>query len=145
MLCSAQPRIAACALGCAGLVAPYPRQESAAPSATMHALRHAGRRLLPLLQRWLGMFPALACLAAAAGGVWATHGPLFSWPAQFLEPQAGALAFALMKTCGALGGFVGPFLVGLLADEEGGSFAGAMLLLAAVAASAALVLAGVSV
>ena len=105
----------------------------------------APRRLLPLLERRLGPWPSLVALAVAAGGVWATHGPLFSWPAAFLEPSAGALAFALMKTLGALGGFTGPFLVGLLADRGGGGaggFGGAMLLLAGVAGVTALVVAG---
>lgn len=99
-------------------------------------------RAVPLLTAWLGMWPALIALTVAAGGVWATHGPLFSWPAAFLEQEAGALAFALMKTCGALGGFTGPLVVGLLADKSGHGFAGAMLLLAVVCAGTAVAVAG---
>ena len=120
------------------------------------AKRHRERRLhtaIPLglagcafalvvpLSHWLGLWPALGSLTLAAAGIWATHGPLFSWPAQFLEPRAGALAFALMKTLGALGGFSGPLAVGVLADEDGG-FGGAMLLLAVVCGVTGAVVAG---
>lgn len=97
--------------------------------------------VLGLLASWLGIWATLGCLTIAAGGIWATHGPLFSWPAEFLEPQAGALAFALMKSLGACGGFAGPLLVGVLA-QAGAGFGGAMLLLAAVCTTTALVVAG---
>lgn len=55
-----------------------------------------------------------------------------SWPAALLDPASAALAFALIKTGGAVGGFAGPLAVGALADALGG-FDGAMLLLGGVA------------
>lgn len=67
--------------------------------------------------------------------------PSHSWPAALLSPEAAALGFALIKTGGAVGGFIGPLVVGALADALHG-FSGAVLLLAGVAAACgALVLA----
>ena len=64
-----------------------------------------------------------------------------SWPAALLDPQSAALAFALIKTGGAVGGFAGPLAVGALSDSLGG-FGGALLLLAGVALGCAALVAG---
>ena len=93
--------------------------------------------LLPLLARGEdGAVLALLMLAAAASGIWATHGPLFSWPAAILSHQSSTIGFAMVKTAGAVGSFCGPLLVGLMATYEHG-FGGAMLLLAGACACAA--------
>lgn len=55
-----------------------------------------------------------------------------SWPALFLSGPEAAAGFALINSIGALGGFLGPYAVGLLAGGAGGSGYGvAMLTLAA--------------
>lgn len=44
-----------------------------------------------------------------------------SWPKLFLNSGGeGAIGFALINSCGSLGGFIGPFLLGYLADRSGG-------------------------
>eukprot|EP00887_Chlorella_sp_A99_P007890 scaffold20.g7890.t1 len=91
---------------------------------------------LPVLAR-LGPGAGLAALAAAAAGVWAVHGPLFSWPAAILGHGSSAVGFAMIKTVGTLGSFAGPLLVGLL-TSRGHGFGGAMLMLAGVCGAAAL-------
>ncbi|EFN55937.1 hypothetical protein CHLNCDRAFT_145219 [Chlorella variabilis] len=97
-----------------------------------------GLAALPMLSA-AGPAPALLALTLAASGIWATHGPFFSWPSAFLDQRSAAIGFALVKTGGAVGGFAGPFLVGALADAFSG-YTAAMVLLAGVAAgSAALV------
>ncbi|KAL4451937.1 hypothetical protein ABPG75_007599 [Micractinium tetrahymenae] len=115
-----------------------------------HARRTDERRLhvaAPMLTAALawGVLPpaaavgpglAIAALTVAASGIWATHGPLFSWPAALLDRDAAAMGFALVKTCGSVGAFLGPFLIGWMADLLHG-YTGAMLMLAGVAAAAA--------
>lgn len=90
---------------------------------------------LPLLAR-VGEVAALTGLSLAAAGIWATHGPFFSWPATILEHNkaAAAIGFAAVKTGGSVGSFLGPLAIGLLADGSPG-FGGAMLLMAAVCAA----------
>lgn len=51
------------------------------------------------------------------------------------------MGFALVKTCGSVGAFLGPFLIGWLADLLHG-YSGAMLMLAGVAAAAAALVCG---
>lgn len=45
-------------------------------------------------------------------------GPLHSWPATFLQGNAAAAGTALINSMGALGGFIGPSLIGFLADDN---------------------------
>ncbi|KFM26479.1 Putative tartrate transporter [Auxenochlorella protothecoides] len=89
--------------------------------------------LLPLTALLLGTAGTVAALTAGAAGIWAVHGPFYSWPSAFLDAQTASLGFALVKSLGALGGFCGPLVVGVLADAEGGDFAGGAFFLAAVA------------
>ncbi|RMZ56540.1 hypothetical protein APUTEX25_001387 [Auxenochlorella protothecoides] len=92
-----------------------------------------GAWLLPLTALLLGTAGTVAALTAGAAGIWAVHGPFYSWPSAFLDAQTASLGFALVKSLGALGGFCGPLVVGVLADAEGGDFAGGAFFLAAVA------------
>jgi hypothetical protein len=55
-------------------------------------------------------------------------GPFFSWPAVFLGGEQAAAGFAFINSVGAVGGFIGPYLLGLLGG--GGGFGTAMLVLA---------------
>jgi hypothetical protein len=67
-------------------------------------------------------FSPPACLPA---------GPFFSWPAVFLSGEQAAAGFALINSLGAVGGFIGPYLLGVLSDRADGGFGTAMLVLAA--------------
>lgn len=52
------------------------------------------------------------------GNLLLVAGPLHSWPATFLQGNAAAAGTALINSMGALGGFIGPALIGYLADDN---------------------------
>ncbi|CAL5224155.1 g6792 [Coccomyxa viridis] len=58
-------------------------------------------------------------LIIAATGVWAPHGPMWSWPKTFLHGQAAAVGVAVFNGVGAIGGFCGPYVVGALVNRGG--------------------------
>ncbi|KAL4428103.1 hypothetical protein ABPG75_002192 [Micractinium tetrahymenae] len=101
--------------------------------------RHAGVPILlasatlavtPLALRFVGPGLAFTCLSLAAGFCWSFHGPFFSWPAVFLSGEQAAAGFAFINSVGAVGGFIGPFLLGRLSDRADGGFTAAMVMLA---------------
>lgn len=73
---------------------------------------------------------SLGALSIAAVGIWGTFGPFWAMPAEFLSGTAAAGSIALINSIGNLGGFAGPYLVGML-KQQTHSFAGGMLLMAA--------------
>ena len=73
---------------------------------------------------------SLAALSIAAVGIWGTFGPFWAMPAEFLSGTAAAGAIALINSIGNLGGFAGPYLVGMV-KQATHSFAGGMLVMAA--------------
>jgi MFS transporter, ACS family, tartrate transporter len=87
-------------------------------------------------------WPAMFALTIAAVGDLGTRGPFWSLPTRFLTGSAAAAGIALINTMASLGGFVGPYAVGLVRDVTG-SFAGGLVFLAVLlllAAGAALAL-----
>jgi ACS family tartrate transporter-like MFS transporter len=90
--------------------------------------------LAPVMLTMVGSpLGAFVCLVLAATFVWSFHGPFMSWPAAFLDGDAASTGFAFINSLGSLGGFVGPFLLGYLADKSGG-YGIAMLVLGAMLA-----------
>ncbi len=79
---------------------------------------------------------SLAALSIAAAGIWGTFGPFWAMPPEFLSGTAAAGSIALINSIGNLGGFAGPYLVGIV-KQSTHSFAGGM-----IAMAAALVLGG---
>jgi ACS family tartrate transporter-like MFS transporter len=83
--------------------------------------------------------PGMLALTVAAVGDLSTRGPFWALPTRFLAGGAAAGGIALMNTLGSLGGFVGPYAVGLLRTLTHGFAAGlwllALLLLAAAVGS----------
>jgi ACS family tartrate transporter-like MFS transporter len=75
--------------------------------------------------------PALLALTVAAVGDLGSRGPFWALPPRFLTGSALAAGIALINTMGAVGGFVGPYAVGLVKDFTG-SFTGGLLLLSAL-------------
>jgi ACS family tartrate transporter-like MFS transporter len=73
--------------------------------------------------------PALVALTVAAVGDLGSRGPFWALPGRFLAGSAAAGAIALINTVGSLGGFVGPYAVGLVKDATG-SFQGGLMFLA---------------
>ena len=71
---------------------------------------------------------AMAALTIAFAGIKSTVGPFWAISTAFLSGTAAAGGIALINSVGNLGGFVGPYLVGLIKDRTGSDVA-AMLLL----------------
>ena len=70
--------------------------------------------------------PMVAALTIAIVGSMAYFGPFFSLPSSFLSGPAMAGGIALISTFIALGGFVGPTLIGVI-KQATGNYAAAML------------------
>jgi ACS family tartrate transporter-like MFS transporter len=82
--------------------------------------------------------PGLIALTVAAVGDLGSRGPFWALPGRFLAGHASAGGIALINTVGALGGFVGPSLIGIVKNATG-SFKGGLILLAALLVSSAAV------
>jgi ACS family tartrate transporter-like MFS transporter len=82
--------------------------------------------------------PGLIALTVAAVGDLGSRGPFWALPGRFLAGHASAGGIALINTVGALGGFVGPSLIGFVKNATG-SFKGGLILLAALLVSSAAV------
>jgi ACS family tartrate transporter-like MFS transporter len=72
---------------------------------------------------------ALASLSVAALGIWSALGPFWTLPTAFLSGTAAAGGIAFINSIGNLGGFAGPWALGLI-KQATGSFAPGLLLLA---------------
>ena len=79
----------------------------------------------------LSPIPGMIALTVAAVGDLGGRGPFWALPGRFLAGNASAGGIALINTIGALGGFVGPSMVGLVKSTTG-SFTYGLLLLAAL-------------
>ncbi len=86
----------------------------------------------------MGTWWALAGMSIAAIGFYGSKGPFWSMPPMFLTGSAAAASFAWINSIGNLGGFFGPWYVGILKDMTG-SFAGGLFGLALLSLIAALV------
>jgi MFS transporter, ACS family, tartrate transporter len=82
----------------------------------------------------------VAAMALAAAGIWSTLGPFWAMPPAFLAGTAAAAGLAMINSIGNLGGFVGPYLIGVLADRTASYKAGLLVAAASLALAAALTL-----
>jgi MFS family permease len=82
--------------------------------------------------------PSMIALTIGAIGDLGTRGPYWALPTRFLAGSAAAGAIGLLNACGAVGGFVGPYAVGLVRQYTG-SFSGGLIFLAVLLLSAAVV------
>ena len=62
--------------------------------------------------------PGMIALTIAAIGDLGSRGPFWSLPGRFLTSSASAGGIALINTIGSLGGFVGPYAVGLVKERN---------------------------
>jgi ACS family tartrate transporter-like MFS transporter len=83
----------------------------------------------------------VAALSLTAFGVLAWLGPFWSLPTAFLREQGAAGGIALINSMGAVGGFVGPYLIGRV-KERTGEFTPGLLLLAGFLVAAVVVVGG---
>jgi nitrate/nitrite transporter NarK len=77
-----------------------------------------------------GPLSAFACVCLAGLGVYAAFGVWWSYPTTFLSGAAAAGAIGLINSCGNVGGFLGPYLTGVVKDLTH-SVTGAYIYLAA--------------
>jgi len=78
-------------------------------------------------------------LIVAGAAMYAPYGPFFAIVPEILPKNVAGEITALVNSCGALGGFAGTWLVGLLEARTGNSRAGFLLM------SVSLVLSGVMI
>jgi nitrate/nitrite transporter NarK len=81
---------------------------------------------------------AIAALAVGLFFLLGAHPVFWTMPAALLSGPAAAAGIALINSIGNLGGFVGPYLVGLVKDATG-STDGGLVTLAAILAFGAFV------
>lgn len=75
--------------------------------------------------------PGMIALTIAAVGDLGSRGPFWALPGRFLSGSASAGGIALINTVASLGGFIGPYAVGVVRDMTG-SYTGGLLFLAAL-------------
>ncbi len=73
----------------------------------------------------MGTWWSLVGMSLAAMGFYGSKGPFFAMPPMFLSGTALAAGFAWINSIGNLGGFFGPWWVGVMKDLTG-SFAGGL-------------------
>jgi ACS family tartrate transporter-like MFS transporter len=86
----------------------------------------------------MGTWWSLVGMSLAAMGFYGSKGPFFAMPPMFLSGTALAAGFAWINSIGNLGGFFGPWWVGLMKDWTG-SFAGGLYGLALLSLVSAVV------
>jgi ACS family tartrate transporter-like MFS transporter len=80
---------------------------------------------------WItGIFGAVLLLALALTGFYAFKAPFWTLPSLFLSRPTAAISIAAINSIGNLGGFVGPYAIGLIAKQAGGPAAGLTFLAA---------------
>lgn len=78
----------------------------------------------------------LACVCVAASMFFVVQSIVFTFPASRLAGSALAGGLGLVNTCGLLGGFVGPTVVGAIEQATGNAKNGLTLLAAALVVAA---------
>jgi ACS family tartrate transporter-like MFS transporter len=75
-------------------------------------------------------FLSLVAISIAAAGIWGTFGPFWATSSGCFTSTAAAGGIAMINSIGNLGGFAGPYVVGMV-KQATHSFAGGMLAMAA--------------
>lgn len=86
------------------------------PFLMIGAVAFAGSYLLGRSSFW----PGFVLLTIAGGAMYAPYGPFFAWIPETLPRNVAGGAIALINSCGALGSFVGSYVVGWLNAATGG-------------------------
>jgi len=85
---------------------------------------------------WISM----AALSIAAAGFYGSHAGFWPIPNMLLGGAGAAASIGLINSCGNLGGFLGPYMIGFLTDKTGGFGASLIFLAACSIASGLLIL-----
>jgi ACS family tartrate transporter-like MFS transporter len=86
----------------------------------------------------MGTWWALVGMSIAAIGFYGSKGPFWAMPPMFLTGTAAAASLAWINSIGNLGGFFGPWYVGVIKDMTG-SYAGGLFGLAGLGLAAAMI------
>jgi MFS transporter, ACS family, tartrate transporter len=86
----------------------------------------------------MGSWWSLAGMSLAAMGFYGSKGPFWAMPSMFLTGTAAAASIAWINSIGNLGGFFGPWYVGVMKDVTG-SYAGGLYGLALLCLGSAIV------
>jgi ACS family tartrate transporter-like MFS transporter len=84
--------------------------------------------------------PAILAISVAVLGVFSMTGPFWAMPTGLLSGTAAAAGIAFINSVGNLGGFVGPYVIGLVRTSTGQFKGGLLLVGSALAASGAIAL-----
>ncbi len=84
--------------------------------------------------------PAILAISVAVLGVFSMMGPFWAMPTGLLSGTAAAVGIAFINSVGNLGGFVGPYVIGLVRTSTGQFKGGLLLVSAALATSGAVAL-----
>ena len=84
--------------------------------------------------------PSIVLISVAVLGVFSMMGPFWAMPTSLLSATAAAAGIAVINSIGNLGGFVGPYVIGLVRTSTGQFKGGLLLVSAALAVSGAVVL-----
>lgn len=113
------------------------RQERRFHAAVPLAIGGAGFLLLGAVHSTVASITLLSC---ATFGVYSFFGPFFASPSEFLAGFAAASGIALITSVANLGGFVGPYAVGMISRRTGNLYSGLAVAGVACFVSAALFL-----
>jgi ACS family tartrate transporter-like MFS transporter len=83
---------------------------------------------------------AITFITIALAAMYSFKGPFFSLPTLFLSQSSSGIAVSAINSIGNLGGFVGPYVLGLLVSNTGGNKAGLYFLSALLFLSFILIL-----
>ncbi|WP_329255182.1 MFS transporter [Actinoallomurus sp. NBC_01490] len=103
------------------------------PWLVLGALAFYGSYLVGAAHFW----PSFVLLLIAGGAMYAPYGPYFAYIPELLPRPVAGPSVALINAFGALGGFLGTYLVGWLDDATGGRSASFLMLAGSLAAASA--------
>jgi ACS family tartrate transporter-like MFS transporter len=75
--------------------------------------------------------PAIIAISLAVLGVFAMLGPFWAMPTSLLNAATAAAGIAFINAVGNLGGFFGPYIIGLVRSSTG-AFRGGLIMLGAI-------------
>jgi len=79
---------------------------------------------LVLLGATRSPFYSVTLLCFLAAGLYSSFGPFWALPNEFLTGYSAAAGIALINSVGNLGGFAGPYIIGMIATRTGSLYEG---------------------
>jgi MFS transporter, ACS family, tartrate transporter len=70
----------------------------------------------------------MTLISAALAGLYAFKSPFWALPGLFLTPATAAISIAAINSIGNLGGFAGPYVLGVVKDWTGSALGGLLFL-----------------